>query len=110
MVVGFAIIYFVVIMTVVLRAQSGPDPTSTGRDLVGHIGTVRSVLNPEGHVFVAGVLWRARWVGEDIGRIRTGTAVRVRGIDGSLLLVDAVEPETLVASEMIPPANGNQSS
>lgn len=104
-VVTFAVVYFVVVMTVVLRAQSGPDPATLGEDLAGRVGTVRSALNPEGHVFVAGALWRARWVGEDRGRVSAGTRVRVVGADGAVLLVDAVEAALLqrASGETTPP-------
>jgi hypothetical protein len=50
-------------------------------DLVGRAGIVRSVLNPEGHVYIDGALWRARWTGE-AKRAKVGTPVRVHGVDG----------------------------
>ncbi|MFN2555854.1 MAG: nodulation protein NfeD [Nitriliruptorales bacterium] len=106
-VVAVVVVYFVIIMTVVLRAQAGPDPSAIGEDLAGRVGMVRSALNPEGHVFVAGALWRARWIGEETGRIKAGTEVRVAGLDGAVLLVDAVEPAALLGSEARPPGDGN---
>lgn len=107
-VVGFAVVYFVVIMTVVLRAQAGPSPGDAAEGLTGRVGVVRSALNPEGHVFIAGALWRARWAGEDRGRIRAGTQVRVAGIEGAILLVDAAEspaPAHRVATDSLPPGD-----
>jgi membrane protein implicated in regulation of membrane protease activity len=40
-------------------------------------------------VFVKGALWRGRAVGEPI---EAGTAVRVRGVDGLILRVEAEVP------------------
>lgn len=91
--VGFSVLFFVVIMTVVLRAQAGPEVAEVGEKLVGRAGVVRSTMNPEGHVFVAGALWRARWTGEQRGRIGTGTRVRIVDVDGTTLLVDDAEVE-----------------
>lgn len=86
-VVVACVLFFVVVMTVVLRAQAGPDVDATA-DLVGQVGVVRSTMNPEGHVFVDGALWRARWSGAEPARIRAGTRIRVRGVEGTVLLVD----------------------
>ncbi len=83
-----ALIFFVLVLTVVLRAQAGPEGTDLG-DLVGRPGVVRSVLNPEGHVFIDGALWRARWVGD--GRAGVGTPVTVRSVDGPVVLVGAFD-------------------
>lgn len=82
------VVYFVVVMTAVLRAQ-GSQARADADALVGRTGVVRSVLNPEGHVFVEGQLWRAR-APEDAGQVRTGTTVRVSGLDDRLTL--EVEP------------------
>jgi membrane-bound serine protease (ClpP class) len=86
-----ALVFFVFIMTMVLRAQAGPDDLAVD-DLVGRPGTVRSVLNPEGHVYIDGALWRARWIG-DAKRAKVGTPVRVTGVDGAVVLVDAFDPQ-----------------
>jgi membrane protein implicated in regulation of membrane protease activity len=53
-----AFAFFVFVMTSILRAQAGPEGVSVD-DLVGRPGIVRSVLNPEGHVYIDGALWRA---------------------------------------------------
>ncbi len=99
-VVAASVVFFVVVMTVVLRAQAGPAQEAVGDDLVGSVGVVRSTLNPEGHVFVAGALWRARFTGPTGGRVRTGTRVRVHGRDGAVLLVEAADqPSSRQASE-----------
>ena len=83
-----ALVFFVFVLTVVLRAQAGPEGTDLA-DLVGRPGIVRSVLNPEGHVFIDGALWRARWVDE--GRAGVGTPVTVRAVDGPVVLVGAFD-------------------
>jgi membrane-bound serine protease (ClpP class) len=78
--------FFVVVLTVVLRSQ-GSQSSSAAGDLVGKTGIVRSVLNPEGHVFVNGGLWRAR-APEDAGKVKTGTRVRVTGNEDVTLTVE----------------------
>lgn len=87
------IVYFVVVMTIVLRAQAGPELETAAGELVGEVGVVRSTMNPEGHVFVDGALWRARWTGPAVGRVSTGTTVRVSDVDGAVLLVEPADRE-----------------
>jgi membrane-bound serine protease (ClpP class) len=91
-----ALIFFVFVMTVVLRAQAGPEGVSVD-ELIGRPGTVRSVLNPEGHVYIDGALWRARWTG-DTRRAKVGTPVRVHGVDGPVVLVEPFDAETAQAA------------
>jgi membrane-bound serine protease (ClpP class) len=62
---------------------------NTQQGLVGMVGETRNDINPEGAVHVKGTLWRARTVGE---HIPAGTRVRVRGVDGLVLRVEA-EPD-----------------
>ena len=85
-----ALVFFVFVMTTVLRAQAGPEGVAV-EDLVGRLGTVRSVLNPEGHVYLDGALWRARWTGES-KRAKVGTPVRVHAVDGAVVLVEPFDP------------------
>jgi membrane-bound serine protease (ClpP class) len=85
-----ALAFFVFVMTSVLRAQAGPEGVAV-EDLVGRPGIVRSVLNPEGHVYIDGALWRARWTG-DTKRAKVGTPVEVHGVDGAVVLVRPFEP------------------
>jgi membrane-bound serine protease (ClpP class) len=87
--------FFVFVMTSILRAQAGPEGVAVD-DLVGKPGIVRSVLNPEGHVYIDGALWRARWTG-DTRRAKVGTPVRVHAVDGPVLLVEAFTPEPVAA-------------
>lgn len=85
-----AFAFFVFVMTAILRAQAGPEGVAV-EDLVGKSGIVRSVLNPEGHIYLDGALWRARWTGE-AKRAKVGTPVRVHAVDGPVVLVEAFEP------------------
>ncbi|MEX1178919.1 MAG: NfeD family protein [Nitriliruptor sp.] len=85
-----AFAFFVLVMTSILRAQAGPEGVTVD-DLVGKVGIVRSVLNPEGHVYLDGALWRARWTG-DAKRAKVGTPVRVHAVDGPVVLVEAFQP------------------
>jgi membrane protein implicated in regulation of membrane protease activity len=55
-------------------------------DLVGRHGIVRSILNPEGHVYIDEALWRARAI--DGGKLRVGSPVTVTDVDGPVLLVE----------------------
>ena len=83
-VVAFAVVFFVGIMTSVLRAQGAQARAGAAR-VTGKLGVVRSMLNPEGHVFVDGALWRAR-APEAAGKVRTGSTVRVVGTSDGLTL------------------------
>lgn len=79
-----ALVFWVPVMTTILRAQAGPEGVELD-DLVGKLGLVRSVLNPEGHVYVDDALWRARLTDES--RLRVSAPIRVVGVDGAVLLV-----------------------
>jgi membrane-bound serine protease (ClpP class) len=83
--------FFVFVMTSILRAQAGPEGVALD-DLVGRPGIVRSVLNPEGHVYIDGALWRARWTG-DAKRAKVGTPVRVHAVEGPVVLVEPFDPQ-----------------
>ena len=83
-VVLFNLLFFVVIMTTVLRAQSSAVMLGA-EGMQGQVGVVRSMMNPEGHIFVNGALWRAR-APESLGKIKTGTKVRVLGVNDRLTL------------------------
>jgi membrane-bound serine protease (ClpP class) len=81
---GSALVFFVPVMTMV-RRQRRPVGTMARQSLVGQTGQVRSMLNPEGYVWVAEGLWRARAGDEE--RLRVGEDILVTGIDGLLLTV-----------------------
>ena len=92
LVVASAVVFFVFIMTTVLRAQ-GVQTRAGIEAVMGREGVVRSMLNPQGHVFVGGALWRAQAV-DGSGRVRTGTTVRVTGTtDDTTLMVEPVDAE-----------------
>ena len=55
----------------------------------GIVGEARGRLAPDGPMFVKGALWRGRTDGEPI---EPGTPVRVRGVDGLILRVEAETP------------------
>lgn len=89
-----AMVFFGFMMTTVLRAQGNQALAGAGQ-VEGKVGIVRSVLNPDGHVFVGGALWRAR-APESLGKVQTGTRVRIVGLNDQLTLDVAVmegEPE-----------------
>lgn len=94
-VVASALVFFVIVMTVVLKAQAGQAQEGADK-VVGKRAVVRSILNPEGHVFVDGALWRAR-APEGAGRVKTGTVVRVVGLDDRLTLQVELDSETAAA-------------
>jgi membrane-bound serine protease (ClpP class) len=59
-------------------------PSTGMAGMVGHVGVVRSALDPEGQVLINGELWRA--VAQD-GPVSPGEAVEVRSMDGLTLTV-----------------------
>lgn len=99
-VVAFNITFFVVIMTNVLRTQ-GNQASAGAENLVGKQAVVRSMLNPEGHVFVEGALWRAR-APEAAGKVSTGTVVRIVALDDRLTLEVEVPGVAAPASDAQP--------
>lgn len=64
----------------ILEAQQG---------LIGLVGEARGRMAPDGPVHVKGAMWRGRSTGDPID---AGTKVRVRGVDGLVLRVEA-EPD-----------------
>jgi membrane-bound serine protease (ClpP class) len=73
-----------------VAVQSRDRILATQRGLIGLIGEARGRLAPDGPVHVKGAMWRGRAVGED--PIPSGAKVRVRGVDGLVLRVEA-EPD-----------------
>ena len=74
--------------------QSRDRIVNAQRGLIGLVGEARGTLAPDGPVYVKGAMWRGRTSGDQIA---AGTRVRVRGIDGLVLRVEA-EPEAGLAS------------
>jgi membrane-bound serine protease (ClpP class) len=86
-VVAGSVLFFGFAMTVALRARRRT--ATTGQEgLVGLRGQARSDLSPEGQAWVKGALWKARALN---GPIPVGSQIRVRRVDGLLLLVQAEE-------------------
>jgi len=66
-------------------------PYAAGEEsMVGHIGTVRESLHPDGMVFVDGALWQATATS---GPLPAGTQVRILGLDGLRLRVEPVQQQ-----------------
>jgi membrane-bound ClpP family serine protease len=66
--------------------------TSTGVEaLVGHVGVVRSLLDPFGQVFIDGALWRAHQCWEEPEPLREGDPVVVERVNGLTLAVRRAE-------------------
>jgi membrane-bound serine protease (ClpP class) len=83
LVVAGSVLFFGFAMTVAMRARRRQ--ALTGQEgLIGLTGESRADLAPEGQVWVKGALWRARALQ---GSIPAGRKVRVRRVDGLLLLV-----------------------
>lgn len=83
--------FFVFAVTAVVRTRLRR--ITTGKEAMrGATGVVRSPLVPEGFVFVAGELWRARSLEEEI---KVGASVRVVDLDGLTVIV---EPESSLVS------------
>ena len=66
--------------------QSRDRIVNTQRGLIGLVGEARGPLAPEGPVFVKGMTWRGR---SAAGEIAKGARIRVRGVDGLILRVEA---------------------
>lgn len=73
----------------ILAARRRP-VAAGGESLIGRVGTVREALSPNGLVFVDGALWQASSVS---GRLEPGGQVRVVGLDGLHLKVEALKTE-----------------
>jgi membrane-bound serine protease (ClpP class) len=82
-----SVLFFGFAMTVALRARKRTSVTGS-EGMIGLAGQARSDLDPEGQAWVKGALWRARALN---GPIPQGTSIRVRRVDGLLLIVQAEE-------------------
>ena len=83
-------LYYGFALTVALQSRDRIVRTQQG--LIGLVGQARGRLAPEGTVFVKGAMWRGRATGDAID---PGTPVRVRGVDGLVLRVEA-EPDARI--------------
>ncbi len=89
LVVASSVLFFGFAMTLALRARKRTSLTGS-EGMIGMLGEARSDLSPEGQAFVKGALWRARALN---GPISSGTQVRVRRVDGLLLIVQEESEE-----------------
>jgi membrane-bound serine protease (ClpP class) len=85
--VAASLLYYGFALTVAI--QSRDRIVGAQRGLIGLVGEARGRLAPDGPVFVKGAMWRGRSIG---GAIEPGTPIRVRGVDGLILRVEA-EPQ-----------------
>jgi membrane-bound serine protease (ClpP class) len=84
---GLILAGFIVFASRKAIAAHRDEPVRTGsEELVGSVAEVREPLDPEGQVFVAGALWRARVI--DGSTIGLGNRVRVKAVDGLTLEVE----------------------
>ncbi len=81
---ALALLYWGFGLTVAIQTRERL--TSTQKGLVGLVGEARGELKPEGPVYVKGTLWRGR---STDGPIAAGARIRVRGVDGLILRVEA---------------------
>jgi membrane-bound serine protease (ClpP class) len=84
---GLILAGFVVFASRKAIAAHRDEPVRTGsEEMIGSVAEVREPLDPEGQVFVAGALWRARTLGE--GTIGLGNRVVIKSVDGLTLEVE----------------------
>jgi membrane-bound serine protease (ClpP class) len=91
-----SLLYYGFGLTVAL--QSRDRIVDTQRGLVGLVGETRGRLAPEGPVYVKGTMWRGR---SATGEIAQGARIRVRGVDGLVLRVEAEpgDPPVVTSAE-----------
>jgi membrane-bound serine protease (ClpP class) len=82
-----SLLYYGFALTVAL--QSRDRIVGTQRGLIGLVGEARGRLAPDGPVYIKGALWRGRTSGTPI---EAGSPIRVRGVDGLILQVEAEPP------------------
>jgi membrane-bound serine protease (ClpP class) len=86
---GVVLAGFIVFASRKALAAHRDEPVRTGwEELIGSVGEVREPLDPEGQIFIAGALWRARTTAA--GEIGLGNRVRVKAVDGLTLEVEPV--------------------
>ncbi|HXG64747.1 MAG TPA: NfeD family protein [Blastocatellia bacterium] len=89
----FAVL-LIVMTQLAMRARRAK--VTTGTDgMLGLTGKAHTAIDPEGTIFVRGELWRAR----SKMKIARGEKVRVVGLDGLVLDVEAEKDETLAPRE-----------
>src|SRR5215208_4564803 len=84
---GLILAAFIVFASRKAIAAHRDEPVRAGsEELIGSVAEVREPLDPEGQVFVAGALWRARVSAG--GPIGLGNRVTVKAVDGLTLEVE----------------------
>ena len=76
-------LFFAFAIAKVVQAQKKP-PATGRKGMIGELAQVRSILDPDGTVFVKGELWKATAVG---GPIESGEVVEIVAVDGFHLQV-----------------------
>ena len=89
MVVAGSVLFFGFAMTVAMRGRKRAALTGS-EGMIGLSGEARSDLSPEGQAWVKGALWRARALN---GPIESGKRIRVKRIDGLMLIVQEEQAE-----------------
>jgi len=85
---GLILAAFIVFASRKAIAAHRDEPVRAGsEEMIGSVAEVREPLDPEGQVFVAGALWRAR---VDEGKVGLGNRVRIKAVDGLTLEVEPV--------------------
>jgi membrane-bound serine protease (ClpP class) len=84
--IGFGAISFT-LAWIALRARRSKTLLGPGA-MVNGIGVVRTTLDPTGQIEIRGELWQAT-LANPVGPLPAGSSVRVRAIDGLLLIVEA---------------------
>ena len=88
-VVAASVLFFGFAMTVAMRARKKTALTGS-EGMIGLSGEARSDLAPEGQAWVKGAIWKARALN---GPISSGSRVRVKRVDGLLLIVQEEQQE-----------------
>ena len=88
-VVAASFLFFGFAMTVAMRARKKAVLTGS-EGMIGLSGEARSDLAPEGQAWVKGAIWKARALN---GPISSGSRVRVKRVDGLLLIVQEEQRE-----------------
>ena len=83
------LIFFVSVMTAALRVRLRR-PVTGQEGIIGQIAEARTDIAPEGTVFTAGTLWRARTMETGIA---AGSKVEVKATEGLVLLVEPLHEQ-----------------
>jgi membrane-bound serine protease (ClpP class) len=86
-----SIVSFYFVTRKVLAAHREQPVRGGHEEMIGAGAEVRTSLDPEGQVWIAGALWRARLSG-DGGPLRPGDRVTVEAVEGLTLMVSPEPP------------------